>query len=195
MKKAFDSRMEEAVQVHFRLAELAGSVAKVKWIGFALTPFIFLAMCAILPASRLEKVSFAALMCALFVPIYLLTYKKQLRKGIRKTLVKMLGTDQPVVSEYELDDHGLTFRRLGQEMRFSWANVKTLNVTQDAIEIIMQPMGLSVIPKRIFDGPDELQDWVRFIEEHKASANTLHVIPETPDAPPASDAKATDTHP
>lgn len=102
-----------------------------------------------------------------FALVYLLTYKDVIRKRIRKRLIQALGTDKPIPSEYEIDEGGLVFRQLGQELRFSWANVKDSNITNESIEVIMQPAGIAIIPKKIFADASEAKEWIEFIEKHK----------------------------
>ncbi len=55
---------------------------------------------------------------------------------------------------------------MGEELRFSWANAREVIDTDDSVEVIMEPTGIAVIPKRIFDEPAELQKWVEFIRDH-----------------------------
>lgn len=171
MKKAYDSRIEEAVEAHFRHAQQLGLLRKIKWFGLIASPIIFLLVSVFLddPAAKLVVGGSAAL---LYIPFHLSSYQQQYRKRIHKMLVKALGTDQPVPSEFEVDDHGLAFRRQGQESRFSWASVQSLKNTDDYIELTMQPTGIAVIPKRIFADPAELQTWLVFMEEHRASKAT-----------------------
>lgn len=166
MKKEYESRIEEAVHSGFRIAELAGIVSKQKWLGLLGSPVLFFVAYAIMPTSRIEKLIYASLIALMYIPVYLLTYKRQIRKQLRKTMVKALGTDKPIPCEYELDEAGLVFRKMGEELRFSWANAREVIDTDDSVEVIMEPTGIAVIPKRIFDEPAELQEWVKFIRDH-----------------------------
>jgi hypothetical protein len=166
MKKEYQSTIEDAVEARFRLAELNGTVQKLKWIG----PIAFLAILIylfLLLDNLVAKLIISGAAAVLLIPYHLSTYKKDYRKRIRKTLVKALETDQPVPSEFEIDESGLVWRKLGVEIRFSWANVQKINHTDDSIEVIMKPIGLAIIPKRIFEETEELQEWIKFIEVHK----------------------------
>ncbi len=167
MKKNYDSTIDEAVYAHFRLAGLAGTISQYKWYGLVWTPVIFIAMYSILPSTQLVRVVSASLISLAFVLLHLSTYKIGLRKRIRKMLVKAMGTDKPVPCEYEMDEDGLVFRKMGQEMKFSWTRVTVLIDTVDSIEVIMDPTAIAIIPKRIFTEPAELQEWIAFIEDHK----------------------------
>ena len=115
--------------------------------------------------SLAERALVAILLSIVCTPIHLLTYKGRFRKSIRKALIKARGTDKPVSSECEIDEKGLAFRSLGQELSFSWKNVQALNQTNDSIEVIMKPTGIFIIPKRIFGEPAELQEWINYIED------------------------------
>jgi hypothetical protein len=165
MKIAYESTIEEATNATFRMVELSGGVRKHMWIGMAVAPFIFIVLFFLVdePVARLILCGVST---ALFVAYWLLNHKNEFRKRIRKMLIRALGTDKPLPSEYELDDNGLIFRKVGQEVRFSWDNAATLNETEDVIEVVMAPMGIAQIPKRIFSSADELQAWMTFIQEH-----------------------------
>ena len=172
MKKEYESTIEEAVEAHFRVAEHLGTIRKLKWIGLIVAPGIFIALFFLIDylAAKLVVGGSAAL---LFILYYLTTYEKDYRKRIRKMLVKALGTDQPIRTECEIDEHGLAFRKMGQEIRFSWANVKVLNETTKYLEIMMEPTGIAIIPKRIFAEPEEIHKWIEYIEDHKGSNKLL----------------------
>lgn len=173
MKKIYESTIDEAVYSHFRLAGLTGTVSQYKWYGLIWAPVLFIVMYSILPSSQLLRVASASLIALVFILLHLATYKIGLRKRIRKVLVKTLGTDQPVPSEYEIDENGLVFRKMGQELKFSWTSVTVLIDTVDSIEVIMEPTGIAIIPKRIFTEPAELQEWIAFIEDHKKTDKAI----------------------
>lgn len=170
MRKEYEATFEEAVQVNYRLAELAGIITKQMWVGIALSPLLFLSILGVTYAMDksdwMEGFVLSGLVTVLYIPVCLMTYKKIYLKHTRKFVAKMQGTDQPVSCEYELDEAGLVFRKMGQEIRFSWGGVKKINDTSDAIEVITEPLGIAIIPKRIFPDPAELQEWVAFIKSH-----------------------------
>jgi hypothetical protein len=163
MKKGYNSTVEEAVEAQYRIAECRGTVRKLKWIGLLAIPVSFLTSFLLLdnPAQRLIC---GAVASGLYILYHLSTYRKRYRKRIRKILVKMLGTDQPIPSEYEINESGLIFRQSGHEVRFSWDNVQSINRTADSIELLMAPAGIAIIPKRIFENPAEWREWIKFIE-------------------------------
>lgn len=167
MKKIYESTIDEAVNVSFRIAEMAGTVQKQLWYGFiwilVVPPMVYL----LFDRPYYPRLAMPIVFAVVLIAIHLLTYRDQIRKRIRKILVKALGTDQPVRSEYEIDEDGLVFRKMGQEVRFSWTNVTDIIKTTDSIQVLMKPTGIAIIPKRIFESPQELQDWIAYIEDHR----------------------------
>jgi hypothetical protein len=168
MKIEYKSTIDEATDTSFRLVELLGTVRKQMWYGLAMAPIIFVAIFLLIDDLP-GKLIVGGAASVLWVPYHLSNNKSQIKKRIRKSLIKAMGTSEPLSCEYELDENGLVFRKLGQELRFSWFNVMKMNESDNAIEVIMQPMGIAIIPKRIFGGPDEIKKWIQFIEEHKTS--------------------------
>ncbi|MEJ2701401.1 MAG: YcxB family protein [Sedimentisphaerales bacterium] len=163
MKKEYESSMEEAVEVQYRIAEFLGTVRKLKWIGLLAIPVSFLTSFLLLD-NLAQRLVCGAVASGLYILYHLSTYRQRYRKRIRKILVKMLGTDHAIPSEYEINESGLIFRRLGHEVRFSWDNVQSINRTEDSIELLMSPAAIAIIPKRIFENPAEWQEWIEFIE-------------------------------
>jgi len=81
----------------------------------------------------------------------------------------------------------LIFRKLGQELRFSWRNVVSLNQTATAIEVLMKPTGIALIPLRVFDSPEETETWMEFIQKHMTANKASHA-PSEPEPGAASSA-------
>ncbi len=169
MKKTYDSTIEEAVHVHFRLAEIAGALANPKRHILLCIPIIFLASWLVWPGSPLGRLCFAGCLTAGMSLVYLLTYKftygPQVRRHYRKLLIKARGTEAPVPTEYEIDETGLILRQMGQELRFSWDNVQVVNATENSVEVVMHPTAIAIIPNRIFEDHAEVQEWIAYIEQ------------------------------
>jgi len=89
-----------------------------------------------------------------------------MKRQIRKRLIGMFGTDQPVPSQYSLTPQGIIFNQLGQEIRFDWGNVKEFSFGESAFELIMEPVAVALIPGRIFSGSEEAQQWIDYIKGH-----------------------------
>jgi hypothetical protein len=129
-------------------------------------PVMAAALYGLLPGSLVERTMVAGLACIIFVPVHVLTFERSYRRRLRKALVKAMGTDQPIPTEYEIDEAGLVFRKQGQEVRFSWGNVRELRDTGEWLELVMEPKGVALIPKRAFGSPGEQWQWVSHLEEH-----------------------------
>lgn len=166
MKKKYDSTIEEAIEASFRLAEVLGTLKKIMWFGLAWVPLIWFLIFIIYPRPSMEKWMVCIIFTVLFIPIHMFTYKNLFRRMSRRFIIKSLGTDQPVPTEYELTGEHLIFRQQGRELRLSWPNVKKFTETAEAIEIITQPPGIALIPKRIFQNQEEVRQWISFIQNH-----------------------------
>lgn len=171
MKIAYETTIDEATDIAIRMARLTGnlSMRSHMWIGLAMAPVIVVAL-VFLIQDPLAKWFLGGTTTILYILYWLSNYRsialKQFRKQIRKALVKALGTDKPMPCEYEMDDTGLAYRKAGQEIRFEWSHVAAIKENEGDIEITMVPAGIAVIPKRIFETPDQQKDWVSFIREH-----------------------------
>ena len=170
MKKAYKNTIEEATECHFRLCDLSGVVKQQKWMGLIWVPFIFGTVYGLLSGSSsytpTSRLIFAGATGIFVLVVHFLTYKKQIYENARKIIIKTQDTAEPIECEYELTDEHLIFRKQGQEIRFGWQMVKEVNVTPTSIEVIVHPMGIAIIPKRIFD-PDEKDQWLKFIRERQ----------------------------
>ena len=167
MKIEYDSMIEETTEVGYRIAELAGTVRNNMWLYLALSPIPFAVVCFVID-DLTEGIIAGLFAVILYIIISMMTYKKHLRKSIRKMMVKSRGTDKPVPSEYEMDENGFVFKSQGQEFRFSWINVTNVTLTDTAIELTMKPTAFAIIPKRIFSSSEQMDSWIQFITEHTA---------------------------
>jgi len=163
MKKQYLSTIEEAVEAEFEIATLLGIVQKTKWIGIVFSPISFVVLFFFLDnlAAKLIVGGSAAILHAVY---HLSAYKENFRKRLRKIIAKARGSDKPVASEYEIDESGLAFRQQGQEIKFSWDNVQSVICTDNMIKVLMEPIGIAIIPKRIFENTEESDGWVAYIE-------------------------------
>jgi len=173
MKKSYQTTIEDSVETNFRLAEIIGIVAKQRWLGLIWGLIMFPIIYYLGSHSHTEKLILATLMSLVIIVVHLLTFKGLIRNQYRTVLIKAHGTKDPIPCEYELTDENLIFRKLGQELRFSWQNVEKINITPASIEVLMRPTGLAIIPTRIFDGSEEREEWIRYIENHQKTQHTI----------------------
>ena len=168
MKLQYESTIDEAACEALRLAEFVGAVPRIMWYGLVVVPVIFFLFLffVLLIDEFIAKLAFFLVATAVYVIVHLASYRSQMQERIRTPLIVTRGTDEPVPSEWEVDENGLVHRTQGPGPRFSWDNVVTLNETEDNLELIMSPIGIALIPKRVFSSPQELADWTRFILEH-----------------------------
>jgi hypothetical protein len=134
-------------------------------------PFFIFAMSCIATDFWIVRVSFTIVISVVCIPIGMHNYNNNMRNFFRKSIIKTRETDKPIFSEFEIDETGLACRRLGWETKFSWSIVQKIINKDDSIEVITKPISIAIIPKRIFDDPSELQEWIQYIENHIASKN------------------------
>lgn len=155
MKIKYESTINEAIDAQLRILELSKTAKKWKWEGLMFAPLLFVGFYFGIPEEKTVKLVFATIASIIFIALYLGTYKKTLRKRARKLIIENLGTDKPVPSEWEFDEDGLIFRKLGTEIKFQWNRVKKISEDDKVLEFIIDNGGIAIIPKRIFE--DEQQ--------------------------------------
>lgn len=89
-----------------------------------------------------------------------------MKREMRKRLIRTFGTDQPVSCQYSLTAQGIVFRQLGQQIMFDWGNVRKFSCSESALELIMEPVAVALIPRRIFSRSEEAQKWIDYIKDH-----------------------------
>jgi hypothetical protein len=180
MKIEYKDNMDETVDVHFRLAELTGNVTKARNYGLVWVPVVFVLLYFISPGTQINRVAISTLFSVTVFGSHIATYKNEMRKRIRKMLITAQGSADPVDCEYEINDDGFIFRKLGQDLKFSWKNVQSVTEKPDLVEIIMQPIGIAVLPKRAFSSNEEIQSWISFIEKKSGANQKLDPTVKTP---------------
>lgn len=165
MKIKFESTIDEAIAVQLRLLELSKTARRWKWQGLIFAPLLFLGFYCGIPDEKRVKIVFAAISSVIFISGYLGTYKGILKRRAKKLLIENLGTDKPVTSEYEFNEDGLIFRRLGTEIKFNWNKVREINENDKVLEFIIDNGGIAIIPKRIFENDQQKNEWVRYAQE------------------------------
>jgi hypothetical protein len=164
MRITCDSTIEESVEANYRLAEMVGSVKRVLWTGLLMAPLIFLFTWLVIDSSTYGIVlgTGATLAFALY---HVKSHGRMIRKQLRRMLVKSMGTDQPVETEFEVTEGRVAVRRMGQEFSTGWEGIVLVEEREDALELLMEPAGIVRIPRRIFRDPDEYAAWKSWIEE------------------------------
>ncbi|MEA3267329.1 MAG: hypothetical protein U9P42_10370 [Candidatus Fermentibacteria bacterium] len=108
----FNSTIDEAVDATFRLTEVSGYVRRYKWFGLAITPLFVIFLYLVFMQSFLRYVS-GGIFLVVWVPFFLFSYRKLMKRAMRKRLIRMFGTDQPIPCEYSLTPQGIIFKQLG----------------------------------------------------------------------------------
>jgi len=165
LAKSYKTTIEEAVEANYRLSELTGILRRQFWQALFLLFIVCFAACAFISAPITEKLLLFSLLMITFTMTLKLIFPSSTKKQIRKALVAILGTDQPMDCEFSLNDEGITFKKSGQMISFSWKIVTKLNETPTFLELLTSPAGIMSIPKRVFD-QQELVVWRDTIISH-----------------------------
>jgi hypothetical protein len=165
MRIEYRATIDEAIAAHLRLMALSKTARGIKRMGLMFAPLILVLLYLTLPGEASGRLVFSVIAAAVFVPLYFLFCKLFLRRNTRRLLVESLGTDEPVPSEYEFTEDGLTFRQMGTEIGFRWDNIAQINEREEALEFITRNKGLAMIPKRVFRDEDHIREWLDFARE------------------------------
>jgi hypothetical protein len=157
--------MDESVETQYRFMKSSGLALRHYWLMTAIICFFSLLATIFFTSSLFDKFKFAAYFSAVLGLAHFLNREATLRKIIRKQLKRQHGTDQPIETEFELSEDGIIYRALGCTTVFHWVKVMHIEEMHDSLEIHLQPSGLVMLPKKIFN-EDEFLEWKQFIQNH-----------------------------
>ncbi|MEW6714344.1 MAG: hypothetical protein AB1306_04565 [Nitrospirota bacterium] len=165
MKIEYESSIEDDVAAQMKLLELTGQLRKEKYTALLIgVPLFALILYLIIPLPPIERLSLVTPFAFLLALLHLTRFKQKREKGIRKRLIKYFGVYEPITCEYEMNDEGIRFRRLGTTIIFSWNKVCKIEDSVEYLSFIVEPPGISMIPKRIFKSLGEQEQWKSFAE-------------------------------
>ena len=167
MKIEYSATINEAVDCQMQLLQSTSVINKGRvkssiWI--ATIAFVF--MFAITEGVTGERIFFGLVVAIPGFIANFLGYKKQFKKNLKKILIEELGTAKPLPSVYELTDDFLSFKKLGSQLNLYWEWAKSVNVTNQYIQIYFEPNSIALLPLRIFENDNQKELWLNFIE-HK----------------------------
>jgi hypothetical protein len=162
MRIAFDSTIDERVAAHMRLYEITGMLRRQKWLPLMLAPIGAVACFFVLPGSTGGRLLFALFFAIAFTALHLAFYRMELKRQLKRVLIRQLKTAEAIPGGYELNEKGIVFRQLGIEVGFERRAVREILEAGDALEFIVFPAGTSRIPDRVFRDRMERQKWVGF---------------------------------
>lgn len=160
----YTSTVDEAVEVHLRLLELTGGLRRQYWQMGAVLLLAAAGMYFFLRGTPSGRLFFCLLFLAIGALLLRFAWIPMLKREVRKTLVKGLGTDRPFECEYTADERGISCRMLGNGVSFEWGIIRTMLETDQHLELITHPAGLMRLPKRAFQG-ETLEAWKRAVRE------------------------------
>ncbi len=162
LTKSYQSTIDEAVSANYRTMEVAGLLRRQFWQTLGSMVTIGAVVMALVPLTipgRLVAFGAFAVGCAIALR---LGFEWSMRWQIRKSLVTMIGTDQPTECVCTLTAEQITCVTFGHTMAFRWESLRNYRETPSVLEIQLRPAGIIAIPKRIFDEP-ELSVWREYI--------------------------------
>lgn len=165
MKKAYESRLQEAVNTGYELAKMTGQLRKQRWMGLLWLPVLTFFFYFIVPDDEpWVKVILAAMLSFFPTAFFILAIGPITKNNIRKMLIKAQGTKESIPAEYELSEDALVFRKQGHELRMAWDTVVRFEDMPTMLVVHTEPLGLARIPKRIFADNTEMNEWATFIK-------------------------------
>jgi hypothetical protein len=75
----------------------------------------------------------------------------------------VIGSKDPVTTDYEIDGSGIRIRQRGQELMTDWSTVVGFQCTPDRMKLVLDPPGIIVIPTRAFTTEQQRRDWIEKI--------------------------------
>ena len=164
MKKTYEVTFEEAIRVGFDIVELFGIRHKYLKTGFIVA--LLVGGCAYgigFGSAETRLLTGVGMSVAVFA-YYLLSFKGQHYKQLRQTVLDAYGSEAPIRTEIEIDDAGIEFRKPGMDTRYAWSRIVECRETREFVELLTRPTGMIPIPKRVFESPREMNEWIAFIE-------------------------------
>ncbi|MAX24275.1 MAG: hypothetical protein CMJ19_07205 [Phycisphaeraceae bacterium] len=174
LKKEYQSTVEEAIEVQYRLCKQSDYLRRFKFYGLLWAPFMF-ALFYFMTSKDDHGVVWGLAVSGTFIVIHMATYDKILRRRFKKTVLEKRGHNQPITAQYELDDQGLTFQSQGNSLTFQWQTITQMIVTDKDIEFRIKPQAIALIPCRVFDSDQEKKQWIEF-----AQTKIKEAEPKTP---------------
>ena len=162
MKIQYEATIGEAADVEMRHFGKRQSLWQWQSKGLLYGALLCVFFYCVLPYDHDRKLPAAAVGGITFAVIYIGTYRKRIRKRIEKILSAKMDSDQPFSVEYEFNEEALIVRRMGNEIRFAWDNVKEINEADKDVEFVIDGGGLTVLPYRAFANAEERQEWLDF---------------------------------
>ncbi len=162
MRLQYEDNIDEATDVQYELAELTGAISSRRWVGF-IVPTLVLAGTLLLFWNSPFYLLTGLFIAIVVLGLDLFTYKTKIRKGFRKSLIRIRGSDAPVTTVYEIDDSGIRIRQCGQEIKADWSTVVAYQCTTDRIKLVLDPPGVIAIPTRAFTTEKQRRDWIEKI--------------------------------
>lgn len=166
MKFEYNSTIDDAVETHFRLNQISGSLRKEFWGISIIAPIVFFLIFIFSNGSIASRLMTPIIFAVVFLSYHKLTFLKNHRKSIRKVLLKSMNNKEEISAYYEFKKECFCFGWEGQELSFDWKNLKEVRDTELNIELEMEPLALAIIPKRIFENIEVEHQLLQQIKKH-----------------------------
>lgn len=166
MKFEYNSTIDDAVETHFRLNQISGSLRKEFWGIAIIAPFVFFLIFIFSNGSIASRLMTPIIFAVVFLSYHKFTFLKKHRKSIRKVLLKSMNNKEEISAYYEFKKECFCFGWEGQELSFDWKNLKEVRDTELNFELEMEPLALAIIPKRIFENIEVERQLLQQIKKH-----------------------------
>ncbi len=159
MHKKFKLTIDEMIYPRYKATELLGNIKK-----FYIWMYVLIAVASLM----MFVIGNIHWIICLFVFIGLsinhqLTYRKNFQKLIKKQLIKALKSNEAVDAELKIDEDKITFTNSGQSASFKWESIIKVADHSEFIEFLLEPTGVAIVYKRIFEESTELEEFQNLI--------------------------------
>jgi YcxB-like protein len=161
MRVQFDATLDDFVDVTTRCLARSKQIRKWRWNGLLTSVLIvWLAVPYLLPGSTPKKLLAGFFGAIITVCIHAFTYRSTVNRRLRKLCREQIGTDRPVTVQIELTEKGIWTKQQNTQIIHEWANVETVQETEDSIDFFMRDGAATVVRNRAFNSEEAKREFM-----------------------------------
>ncbi len=157
MEINYEVSIEEAAYCQFRAYELEGNLKKLNVI----IQLVYLIISIFIAYGIFFLANFPWELCVggvvSFIIYKQLLFKRSIKNMFKRSLIKTIDTNGPLITDLCLSEDRVGFTRFGQTASFQWDCCIKVTEEHDKFELIFEPFNAAFLFKRVF-GEDELRE-------------------------------------
>jgi hypothetical protein len=126
----------------------------------------WLAIYALFPGPFANKMSAGFIGAIVAACIYSFTDRSTVSRRLRKLCREQIGTDGPVRVQVELTDKGISTKQQNTQIIHEWANVETVQETDDSIYFFMRGGTATAVRKRAFESEEIKREFMGLARQY-----------------------------